>query len=184
METLKLPDALRKGDSYSWTVELPLYTQSGGWSLEYTFRIGNSSISVPGTDAGSGVWTFSISTTVSNGFYPGLVNYAVIASATGQRKTLFYTTVDILPDIDTLTSQDGSTHAARMVRAIEALLENKASNDIAAMSHNGKSLSRYSIPDLIQLHNHYRAMLQVEQARERARLGVATGNKKLHRFRG
>lgn len=65
------------------------------------------------------------------------------------------------------------THATRMLTAIELLLEGKATADVAEYQINGRSLKRYSIPDLLKL----RALYKKEVAAEARAEALADGNK-------
>lgn len=180
---LKLPDQITQGDSLEWTATLSDFPSSAGWVVTYALR-GNTSVDVTGTDAGGGAWSFALTTTASAGLLPGRYSYAVTASKTGARQTVYMASTTVTPDITSLSRYDGSSHAAKMVKAIEALMEGKAEDDVASMSHNGKSLARYPMEELIKLHNHYTRIHATEQARERVRLGLATGRQKITRFRG
>lgn len=60
---------------------------------------------------------------------------------------------------------DGRSHAERVLEAIEAVIEGRASIDQSSYSINNRSLSRTPIGDLLKLRTRYRA--EVAQARAR-----------------
>ena len=53
-------------------------------------------------------------------------------------------------------------HASRMLKAIESTLEGKVTKDSHSMSHNGKSITRYSFDELRALRREYRAEYREE----------------------
>ena len=55
------------------------------------------------------------------------------------------------------TNADVRSHAKKVLDAIEAVLENRASQDQMSYSIAGRSLSRMSIDDLMTFRNRYRA---------------------------
>ena len=55
------------------------------------------------------------------------------------------------------TNADLRSHAKKVLDAIEAVLENRASQDQMSYSIAGRSLSRMSIDDLMTFRNRYRA---------------------------
>lgn len=180
---LKLPDSITQGDSLEWMAEVTDYKAAAGWDLTYSFR-GNSQTDVTGQDDGAGNWSFVLTTSASAGLLPGLYSYVVAATAPARRQTIYMATLSVTPDITQLRKFDGSSHAQRMLTAIEKLMEGKAEDDIHTMAHNGKALTRYAPEELIKLHNHYMRLVRVERARERQRLGLASGHTKITRFRG
>ncbi len=56
-----------------------------------------------------------------------------------------------------------TTHARRMLNAIEAALEGRASKDTESYTIEGRSLSRTPIPDLLRLRAIYRREVAAEE---------------------
>jgi len=70
------------------------------------------------------------------------------------------------PDLSTVPSgYDGRGHAERVLEAIEAVIEGRATIDQQSYQINNRSLSRTPIADLMRLRSHYRN----EVARHRSR---------------
>lgn len=77
--------------------------------------------------------------------------------------------IRILPDIESLLpGHDGRSHAARVVAAIEAVLENRATLDQQKYTINNRELWRTPIPELLLLRDRYRAELRREDQSKRA----------------
>ncbi|UXU73696.1 hypothetical protein [Paracoccus sp. SMMA_5] len=68
------------------------------------------------------------------------------------------------PDISLIPAgHDGRSHAARVLDAIEAVLENRATMDQQKYAINNRELWRTPIPELLLLRDRYRAELRREQ---------------------
>jgi len=80
------------------------------------------------------------------------------------------------------TSYDARSHVKKVLDAIEALLEGKASEDQASMSIGDRSLSRYSFNELMALRSQYRSEYAREQREERIAAGLGHGGKVRIRF--
>ena len=74
------------------------------------------------------------------------------------------------------TNADVRSHAKKVLDAIEAVLENRASQDQMSYSIAGRSLSRMSIDDLMTFRNRYRAEYLREIKLARIKNKQASGN--------
>lgn len=74
------------------------------------------------------------------------------------------TEVAIDPTSD--SASDTSTHASRVLEAIEAVLEKRATSDQMSYSIAGRSLSKTPIADLIMMRDRYRAELKAEKGQQ------------------
>jgi len=74
------------------------------------------------------------------------------------------------------TNADHRSHAKKVLDAIEAVLENRASQDQMSYSIAGRSLARMSIDDLMTFRNRYRAEYNEELKRWRVKNKQDTGN--------
>tara|TARA_B100001059_G_scaffold219804_1_gene241174 strand:- start:1127 stop:1723 length:597 start_codon:yes stop_codon:yes gene_type:complete len=80
------------------------------------------------------------------------------------------------------TNADLRSHAKKVVDAIEAVIENRASMDQSSMSIAGRSLSRMSIDELMTFRDRYKAEYLKEIKLARIRNGQGTGNTPKVRF--
>jgi hypothetical protein len=95
----------------------------------------------------------------------------VVLVAEGQTK--------ILADISAVVGEfDGRSHAQRVLQAIEAVIEGRASIDQESYSINNRSLSRTPVSDLLKLRDRYRAEVSSAAA---AKAGRGLG--RIHRVR-
>lgn len=71
--------------------------------------------------------------------------------------------VTIAPDLAAVPAgYDGRSHARRVLDAIEAVIEGRASKDQQSYQINNRSLSRTPIGDLLTLRDRYRAEVRIE----------------------
>ena len=80
------------------------------------------------------------------------------------------------------TNADLRSHAKKVLDAIEAVIENRASMDQSSMSIAGRSLSRMSIDELMTFRDRYKAEYLKEIKLARIRNGQGTGNTPKVRF--
>ena len=74
------------------------------------------------------------------------------------------------------TNADLRSHAKKVLDAIEAVMENRASMDQSSMSIAGRSLSRTPLPDLLELRDRYKAEYLKEIKLARIRNKQGSGN--------
>ncbi len=95
---------------------------------------------------------------------PGLYVWALRATRGAEVVQVDSGEIRVSPDIAGLAAgHDGRSHAARVVAAIEAVLENRATLDQQKYTINNRELWRTPIPELLLLRDRYRAELRREQ---------------------
>ena len=115
-------------------------------------------------------WIFTIAHGTSASIMPGIYqwNLYVTKSATSERKRLDSGVWEVVPNISTNTSLDVQSHARKVLTAIEAVIEGRASQDQMSYSIAGRSLSRMPIEDLLTFRDRYRAEWIKEKRLQRA----------------
>jgi hypothetical protein len=123
---------------------------------------------------------FHATAATTTGWAPGRYQYAIRASADGDVVTVEAGEVTIAPD---LASQgagfDGRDHVRRVLDAVEAVIENRASIDQQSYQINNRSLQRTPLTELLQLRATYRNQLAQQK---RARKGGGLGPRYKVRF--
>lgn len=100
----------------------------------------------------------------SGDWVTGIYSYNVRVSKGAEVFEVESGTLEILPDLNAqVAGVDGRTHAARVLDAIEAVIEKRATLDQERYSINNRELARTPIADLLKLRDVYRS----EVARER-----------------
>ncbi len=156
------PDTLVVGDRWVWrrddlVSDYPL----DEYALEYRFTedsTGNTNaFTIAATEAES-TYLVEIASAVTASLTAGDYQWAafIIRSSDNQRVVIDQGRTEILPNLQNTTA-DLRTHAKKVLDAIEAVLENRASQDQMSYSIAGRSLSRMSIDDLMTFRNRYRA---------------------------
>lgn len=160
----RVPREIVRLSTPSWRFEDPEFSPADGWSLEYAFE-GPSELNITATADGAGflVELTEFQTAIATGSYAW---QAIATRAAPLERVLVGTgrTEFILNyGIDTTTGPI-KTHAARMVEAIEAQLEGRATDGQKSMSINGRSLDRHSLAELMEARKTYRIEARAEEA--------------------
>ena len=156
------PDTLVVGHRWVWrrddlVSDYPL----DEYALEYRFTedsTGNTNaFTIAATEAES-TYLVEIASAVTASLTAGDYQWAafIIRSSDNQRVVIDQGRTEILPNLQNTTA-DLRSHAKKVLDAIEAVLENRASQDQMSYSIAGRSLSRMSIDDLMTFRNRYRA---------------------------
>ena len=156
------PDTLVVGDRWVWrrddlVSDYPL----DEYALEYRFTedsTGNTNaFTIAATEAES-TYLVEIASAVTASLTAGDYQWAafIIRSSDSQRVVVDQGRTEIFPNLQTTTA-DLRSHAKKVLDAIEAVLENRASQDQMSYSIAGRSLSRMSSDDLMTFRNRYRA---------------------------
>jgi len=163
------PDVLTSGDTVQWTKSLANYLPADGWVLTYHIVDAVISKDIVATDNGDGthlaVFTAALSTVPAG-------TYAMKGFVTNnsERFTVFVGTVVAHQDLST-GATDIRSHAKKTLDAIEATLENRATQDQRRMQVAGRLIERMHIDELLKL----RAVYKAEYARERRLERLANG---------
>jgi hypothetical protein len=151
-----MPSTIISGDSYevqfSYT-DYPATLWTG-----YLLLRGYSSASVTASASGTD-YLCDLASSITTGLLPGMYTYALQAASGSARTTLVqgYTTV-----IANLTASTTTIlHQEVMIRAIEAVLEDRVDDSVASMSINGRSLQYIPVPELLALRAQYYKELYV-----------------------
>jgi len=170
------------GDTMDFNVEVPDYPASEGYTLTYVFiplfsTPTQAAISINAITADDGV-TYDVqeSPAVTATWKAGDYTWARYVSKSGIRHALTESgQVTFKPDPAQMVQGDESrTHAKKVLDAIEAVIENRASLDQENYTIAGRSLSRTPIAELEKLRAHYKAEVDAEW---RVRSGSKAGTK-------
>lgn len=170
------PSEIRAGDSVSWTVSLADYSAADGWSLKYALA-GRGGIIAEKTASASGSdFVCAFTKAETEALAAGDYFLAERVEKDADAVTVFHGRVEILRNLLSATAPvDARKHCEKVLDAIEALLEKRASTDQENITINGESLGRTSIPDLLTLRAQYKR--EVAQLKRAERLAAGQGNK-------
>ena len=167
------PLALRAGDSATWRISLCDYPAGAGWVLSYALL----SASAPkitfaaAADGDDHLVTLTAATTATW----AAARYSMMATVSDgtDRATVRLADIVVLPDLTAAANYDGRSHARKMLEAIEAALESRATAeqlDLIELSIYNRT-SKRGQGVLLEYRSKYRA----EVAREDAASGNRPG---------
>ncbi len=149
----QFPKTIQAGLSLRAEIVAPDYL-APEWSVTALLR-GPSSIDLAATGEG-GTHTFAVPGTQTAAYVAG--RYAVSVRATNGADVFEIEAgaVEIAGDVAALEAgHDPRDHAERVLTAIEAVIEGRASKDQQSYTINGRTLVRTSIAELLQLRKTY-----------------------------
>lgn len=150
-----VPSSITAGDSFSWLTSISDYPASDGWSLLFVIINAASKISLTST-AESDDHLISIAAAVSAEYLAGDYKYSCYVTDGTDRYSVASGDITILPDLSEQSTYDGRSLAEVCLENIEAVLQNKATQDNMSYSIGGRSLSKYSWEELISARNYFR----------------------------
>jgi len=178
----KVPDQLVAGDTWVWTRVLddyPASTYTGTWYLEN--RTGQISVAAV---ASGNTFTATVAKATTAAYKAGEYRWRFVATkiSDSTRTSVEDGWVSVLPDPASSGNLDWRTHARKTLDAIEAVIEGRATTDQEAMSINGRSLTRISIPDLLKFRDYYKGEVFSEKAASAVSAGLGDPRRIYVRF--
>lgn len=180
------PARVVAGDTWMWQrSDLAADYPPAEWTLTYALlREGDATTTKTITASESGD-TYGI--TVAHGttaaYAAGTWHWQAYMTRTSDSARVTLDKGLLIVEANAATAADPRSHARRMLDAIEALLENRATKDVNSYSIAGRSLTKMSPQELMQWRDTYRREVNSEIASERARKGLADGSTYAVRFR-
>lgn len=169
------PEELRAGDTWAWRREDLTDYPAGTWSLRYRFANAASSFEVTAT-ADGGAFAVAVAPETTATTEPGRYAWRAYVSDGTDRYTVGEGETVVLPDLEAVPAGvgvDTRSHAVRVLEAIEAVLERRATKDQMSMAIQGRQLSRTPIADLLLLRDTYRAEVSRERMAAQSGAGRA-----------
>ena len=165
----KIPKIITVGTSVSWGFFLTDFPASS-WDLTYSLTMPGRSISISAVADGD---NFLIELPYADTalYKAGVYDYQAHVDNGEERYLVDSGTVTITDDLSTKTcGNDGRTHTKRVLDAIEAVIENRASKTQLTQSAAGVEVQHMTMEQLISARDKYRVRYLNEQ--------VLAGNKK------
>jgi hypothetical protein len=180
------PTTITRGDTVTWTISLPDYLPADGWTLKYAFVSADDQVLVTATDNGDGTYLVTISASSSQAFEEGVYHWQGWVE-TGEGETLeSYTVsrgqVEVRERFEDQTSgYDARSFAKKTLDAIEAVLEDRATEKDLSYSIAGRSLSKMTLRELQDAREYWLARYKEEVRTEEQDRGTRS-DKVLVRF--
>lgn len=161
------------GDTLQFETSVVDYLASAGYVLTYRLVpiAGGAAITMTSTASGDD-YAFSVAAAATAEWTAGEYSWHATLSLDGARFTVGEGRVTIKPNPATMSvGVDTRTHAKRMLLAIEALLEGRATKDQQAYTIGDVSITRIPVERLTELRDKYRAEVAMQRRADRIRNG-------------
>lgn len=160
------PAKLTVGDRWMWKrTDLGVDYPPASYSLKYALRLYDTGaeIEIIASESGSD-YLVEVASTTTGGYTAGryLWTAYIIRTSDTERVVVGTGTFDVLADRDTVAT-DPRSHARKVLDAIEAVIENRATVDQQEYSIAGRSLKRMTIDELLKFRKTYRAEVDSEE---------------------
>lgn len=181
------PDTLEIGDRWVWKrTDLGADYAPASYALSYEARRhgdGADVFTITASESGTD-YVIEVASTTTDDYEPGTYAWAayITRSSDSERMRVGEGTWQLRRDLAAEDGADPRSHARRVLDAIEATIEGRASKDQSAYSIEGRSLSRMPVGELLQLRSHYVNLVNSELAAQRTRLGKSAGSTIQARF--
>ncbi len=175
------PSEITTGLSALWTIEAPGYPAGDGWVIEFAMLNASSQIIVNSVNE-DGVHTMRLSGTDTSMYVAGNYFYQQVAKKGSDAYLIETGSIEVKPYFATAALQDTRPHVKRVLDAIEAVIEKKASTDQKRYVIAGRELERYAFAELLDLRAKYKAEWMNWQRNERRKKGLPAGGRLLVSF--
>lgn len=176
------PESIVRGLNAEWVLESPLYPATDGWVIEYSIVNAAEQHSFASTTV-DGAHKVVLDAAATGGYGAGEYFYQAVAKKDTSAYPVETGTLLVKPNFKDLTSgYDARPHVKKVLDAIEATLEGKASKDQARYIIGSRRLDRYTFEELLVLRDKYRAEWKAYQRAEKLKQGIGGRNVVLVRF--
>lgn len=161
------PAQLTVGDRWLWKrTDLGSDYPPASYSLKYVLRRHETTateIEITANESGSD-YLVEVASATTAGYAAGFYAWTayIIRTSDNERLVLGTGTVEVVANRDAVTT-DPRSHARKVLDAIEAVLENRATVDQQEYSIAGRSLKRMEIGNLLTFRDKYRAEVHAEE---------------------
>lgn len=160
---------LNVGDTWSWTADYSDYPRPTWTATAY---FGNSANEFTVSSSASGTTQLFAATAATTAAFKAGRYFVQVRVTDGTNKYIAEEGwVDVNPDPAAAGKTDRRSWARRTLEAVEAFIEGNASTAQQSMSVGGRSLSRWSIAELMQLRSQLRGEVRTEEQGDAAGLG-------------
>ena len=163
------------GDRLQWKRSFSDYPAST-WTLAYTLLHATLAKITITASADGDDHSVDESAATTAAWAAGTYNWKAFVTNVAIRHQVDEGQIIIEPDYASLTNYDARVHAEKVLAAIEAVIEGRATKDQESYTIEGRTLQRTPIPDLIVLRDKYKAEVGGLRKAERIANGLDGGN--------
>ena len=174
------PSALRAGDTWKWTRSLADYPASAGWTLKYRFKNSAGGFEIVATASGDS-YAISVTAATTAAYTAGTYTWeAWVEGGSSEKYTIDAGTFTVRLDYRAAVAGaalDDRSHAKKVLDAITAVIEGRASKDQERYKISDRELWRTPISDLLKLRQRYQSEVNAEINAQKMNDGLASGRK-------
>ena len=167
------------------TIETTDIKASEGWALKFVAvgRLGAITINATADTENANDFSFTAAAATTGAYTAGDYQWQIVATKTTTRYTIATGIVTVSDNIaGRSAAYDNRSHAKKVLDAIEAVLENRASATDQSYTIAGRSITKIPLQDLMRLRAQYKAEYESEVATENIKMGLSGKNKIFTRF--
>ena len=165
--TINIPSELTAGETWQWSVEATEYP-APTWSMTFYFINASSVFSIAALGSGA-TFTVDHPATSTRAIEAGRYQWTARVTDGTDVFSVGDGVISIAPDL--VEERDTRTWARRMLDAVEAVMEGRATRDEQSVSFNGRSITRMDFAELRQFRDELRSQVRIEEQGEAAGLG-------------
>jgi hypothetical protein len=176
-----IPSSITAGDTVAWSRTLADYPAGAGWSLKYKLVGASGAYAIDATVSADGnAYAVVLDAATTAAWTTG--NYQLqeyVTNGSGERHTLGVSALKVLPDLAAASGgMDLRTSPQRILDAINAVLEGRATSADLKVQINGRSIEYIPLSELLAL----RSAMKLEVLNAQRAAGNADTGKLLVRF--
>jgi len=177
------PDSINAGDSLKWTISNSDYPASDSWALTYIFINKDDKFTITSSADGDN-HAISEALAITAKYPPGLYYWKCYAGDGTDRYLINEGRAEVIKNIEdsNVKSADLRSHVKKVLDAVEAVIENRASDSDLSMSVDGESITNFTPKQLTDLRSRYRGLYNKELNKERINQGRPSRRNKKIRF--
>lgn len=173
----QIPVELIAGDTWAWTRDLGDYP-AGTWSGAWYFENADANFSVSAAASGT-THTGTVAAATSAGYRAGRYRWRFVVTNGSTRQTVESGWLDVAPDPAASGNVDHRSAARVVLDNIDAYLRDRTNLQAASFTVAGRSLSRYSMSEVLSLKSQMEAEIKREEAASRLASGVGSRRNKV-----
>jgi hypothetical protein len=175
-----IPTTLAAGVNWEWSASFADYPASE-YALTYVLINSTNKITISAAADGDD-FAVSVAAATTAGYAAGDYGWQAIAVSGSDKYLAASGEVTVTADLAAAATYDVRSHAEKVLEAIEAVLEDKASRDQQMVMIGGRQVISFTPMRLLELRDYYRAEAARERARKRLLRGESPGRTVKVRF--
>lgn len=179
----QIPAELVAGDTWEWTRDVSATYPASTWSAVYYLENAAGTIAIPASASGD-LFSVSVAAADTAAYRPGRYRWRLAVTSGAVRKIAESGWTEVEANPAAAGFLDVRSHCRRMLEAVEAALEKRATDDqldLLSSSLGSRSAAR-DIGKLVELRSQYQLEVKAEDAKERLAAGLGNPRRVFVRF--